>query len=224
MAALDWYRKRWLLSLALSQSQGDGSFAAPRTDMAETGLGVEVGAGLTYANPNLGLTLSADVRGLLSRQAEDGGLGLREWGGSGSIRYDHGGDGLGLTASLSPSWGVSGSAKDQLWSEIAPPFVAADDNSNAASNDAMQLEGEIGYGFAAFSGNAVITPYGGLSLSDSSRDWRLGGRLSFSLPASLSPSKAPGRSSQTKHPITASASISTPHGRCLDLSQEHAWP
>ena len=44
----------------------------------------------------------------------------------------------------------------------------------------MRLEGEIGYGFAAFNGNAVITPYGGLSLSDGSRDWRLGGRLSFS--------------------------------------------
>ena len=58
--------------------------------------------------------------------------------------------------------------------------MAADDSGNAVSNDAMQLEGEIGYGFAAFSGRAVITPYGGLYLSDSSRDRRLGGRLSFS--------------------------------------------
>ena len=37
----------------------------------------------------------------------------------------------------------------------------------------------MGYGFAAFSGNAVITPYGSLSLSHGSRNWRLGGRLSF---------------------------------------------
>ena len=119
-----------------------------------------------------------------------GGLGLREWGGSGSARYGHGGDGIGLTASLSPSWGVSGSARDQLWSEIAPPFPTAqgdatadasgDSGNSTASTDAMRLEGEIGYGFAAFNGNAVITPYGGLSLADGSRDWRLGGRLSFS--------------------------------------------
>ena len=85
------------LSTALRYDAGD----------AETGLGVEVGAGWTYANSGQGLTLSAEVRGLLSREAADGELGLREWGGSGSVRYDRSSDGLGLTASLSPSWGVS---------------------------------------------------------------------------------------------------------------------
>ena len=163
------------LSTALRYDAGDG----------ETGLGVEIGAGVAYSNPNLGLTLSADVRGLLIRQEEGGSLGLREWGGSGSIQYDQGGDNVGLTASLSPSWGVSGSARDQLWSEVAPPFPAAAgdsgnrDGSGGDGNGAVRLEGEIGYGFAAFSGNAVISPYIGLALSDGSRDWRFGSRFSF---------------------------------------------
>ena len=159
---------------------------------------------------------------LLSRQAGDGGLGLREWGGSGSARYDHGGDGLGLTASLSPSWGVAGSAKDQLWSEIAPPFPTAqgdgtaDASGNTASNsttsnDAMRLESEIGYGFAAFSGNAVITPYGGLSLADGSRDWRLGGRLSFS----------PGLAISIEGTRKEQQNVAPDHGVQLDLNT--AW-
>ena len=159
------------LSTALRWDAGD----------AENGFGVELGAGVAYSNPNRGLTLSADIRGLLSRQEGEGGMRLREWGGSGSIRYDRGGDNLGLTASLSPSWGVSGSAKDQLWSEVAPPFAATGDSGNdTASNGAVRLDSEVGYGFAAFNGNALITPYAHLGLADSRRDWRLGGRFSFS--------------------------------------------
>ena len=80
----------------------------------------------------------------------------------------------------------------------------------------MRLEGEIGYGFAAFNGNAVITPYGGLSLSDGSRDWRLGGRFSFS-PGLDTASKVPGRSSRTKHLITSSAWTSIPPGKHLAI-------
>ena len=158
------------LSTALRYDAGD----------AEDGFGVELGAGVAYSNPNRGLSFSLDIRGLrglLSRQEGEGVMGFREWGGSGSIRYDRGGDGLGLTVAVSPSWGVAGSAKDQLWSEVAPPLAAA--GQGDSGNGTVRLETEIGYGVAAFNGNAVVTPYGGLSLSDGSRDWRLGGRLSF---------------------------------------------
>ena len=160
------------LSTALRYDAGD----------AENGFGVELGAGVAYSNPNRGLSFSLDIRGLrglLSRQEGEGVMGFREWGGSGSIRYDHGGDGLGLTVAVSPSWGVADSRADQFWSEAAPPFTTVAKSASGSSDGTVRLDSEIGYGVVAFNGNAVITPYGGLSLSDGSRDWRLGSRFSF---------------------------------------------
>ena len=43
-----------------------------------------------------------------------------------------------------------------------------------------RLDGEVGYGFAAFNGNGIITPYGGLGLADGSRHWRIGSQFSLS--------------------------------------------
>ena len=151
------------LSTALRYDGGD----------VETGFGLEVGAGITYANADRSLLLSLNGRGFLSNQD---GIGFEEWGGSGSIQFDPGADKMGLTIALSPSWGVSGSRADQLWCEVTPPFA----NADGATNGNARLESEIGYGFAVFSDNGTITPYAGLDLDDGSRNWRLGTRLSFS--------------------------------------------
>ena len=146
---------------------------------AETGLGVELGSGLTFTSPDSGLTLSADIRGLLSNQDGEEGIALREWGGRGSLRYNRGGDDLGLTVALSPSWGATGSRANQLWSEAALPFATA--GSSGTSNGTGRLDGEVGYGFAAF--NGTITPYGGLGVSAGHRDWRLGSRFDLFSPS-----------------------------------------
>ena len=43
-----------------------------------------------------------------------------------------------------------------------------------------RLEAELGYGLGALGGRGVLTPYGGLSLSDGgARRYRLGGRLAL---------------------------------------------
>ena len=151
---------------------------------ADTGLGVELGAAVTYSNPNRGLNLSAHFRGLLSKQDAEDGLALREWGGRGSIRYNHGGDDLGLTLAVAPSWGVASSRADQLWREVVPSFTAtANNTANSTGHSATtnpRLDSEIGYGLAAFNGNGIVTPYAGLAVAHRSRDWRLGSRFSFS--------------------------------------------
>lgn len=116
---------------------------------AETGFGLDLGGGFEYADAGLGLTVSLNGRALLTH--EDGAL--REWGARGSLRYDLGGDGLGPTLSLTPSWDASAGATSG------------------------RLEGEAGYGFAALGG--VLTPYGGMTLAEDARDWRVGGRLAL---------------------------------------------
>ena len=143
---------------------------------ADTGLGVELGAAVAYSNPNRGLNLSAHLRGLLSKQGAEDGIALREWGGRGSIRYNHGGDDLGLTLAVAPSWGVASSRADQLWREVVPSLASTASNAGGTA----RLESEIGYGVAAFNGRAIVTPYAALGLADNSRDWQIGSRFSFS--------------------------------------------
>ena len=80
---------------------------------AETGTGVEFGAGLGYADPSRGLDMALKVHGL-AVHAEDG---YDEWGVSGQLRLVPGGSGRGLSASLTPSWGVDPSGSERLWAE-----------------------------------------------------------------------------------------------------------
>ena len=136
---------------------------------AETGTGVEVGAGVSYADPALGLTVTAKARGLVAHDDAD----YTEWGASGSVMIDPGAAGRGLSLSLSPAWGAESGGAERLWS--------ARDARGLAGNDALEpagrLDAEAGYGLGAFGGRGVMTPFAGLSLSDAGeRTWRSGVR------------------------------------------------
>ena len=77
----------------------------------------------------------------------------------------------GVSLSLSPSWGASGSGgTEALLRRHTMGGIAADDDS--ASDG--RLEAELGYGFAVFDGRATGTPWAGLRLSEDDRDVRLG--------------------------------------------------
>lgn len=168
-----------------NEKGADGTSVVPTLSTAlrydagntDTDLGVEIGSGLTFTNPNSGLTLSAHIRGLLSNQDGEDGIAFREWGGRGSPRYNLGGNDRGLTVALSPSWDVAGSRADQLWREAVPSCANGSGTSSAA-----QLDSEIGYGFAALlrQRHHPITLCAGLSVSAGRRDWRLGGRFDVS--------------------------------------------
>ena len=136
---------------------------------AETGAGLELGAGLRYADPARGLTMEAKARGLIAH--EDGGF--EEWGLGGSIRLDPGASGRGLSLSLAPSFGAASSGVDRLWSGQDTAGLAANDNFEPGG----RLKTELGYGLGAPGNLGVVTPYAGLGLSDGgTRDWRLGTR------------------------------------------------
>ncbi len=136
---------------------------------AETGAGIEVGGGLRYADPALGLTVEAKARTLVAHADS----GYREWGASGSVRIDPGASGRGLSLTLAPAWGAASGGADRLWSlRDARQFAA-----NDAFEPAGRLDAEAGYGFGAFGGRGLMTPYAGLALSETgARAWRTGVR------------------------------------------------
>ena len=159
---------------------GNGATFTPNAEVglrhdggdAETGTGVEVGAGLRYsAGP---LTIEAQARALVAHEAS----GYEEWGMSGAIRVTPSPSGRGLTLSIAPAWGRTGSASERLWSARDAHALGEDSEFEAAS----QLAIDAGYGFGLrHHGRSVLTPYAGLTLGDAGRRsvrtgarWQLG--------------------------------------------------
>ena len=103
---------------------------------AETGTGLEVGAGLGYADPSRGLDMALKVHGL-AVHAEDG---YDEWDVSGQLRLVPGGAVRGLSASLTPSYGVDPAGSERLWALPASSGLTADGevaNDNEAEHGVM---------------------------------------------------------------------------------------
>ena len=143
------------LSLGLRHDGGD----------AETGTGVETGAGLTWSEPSRGLTSELRVRGLASH----GSGGYEEWGASGSLRLAPDPSGRGASLSVTPSWGAGGQA-GRVW-DAGPG--AADGGGDAGA----RLDAELGYGLPALGGRLTGTPHAGFGLSDTACEYRLGWRF-----------------------------------------------
>ena len=137
---------------------------------AETGFGLELGGRVQYADPALGLTIDAAVRGLLAHEDSD----YQEWGASGTVRVAPGATGQGLSLTLAPAWGATASGVDGLWSRQTTAGLAPQGNRAAPVG---RLNAEVGYGFAPFD-TGLLTPYAGTVLSDgAARTYRVGGRL-----------------------------------------------
>ena len=137
---------------------------------AETGSGVEVGAGLSYiAGP---LTIEGQVRMLVAHEES----GYEEWGASGAIRMTPSASGRGLTLSIAPAWGRTGSATERLWSAHDARGLGADNEFEAAGQLAM----DAGYGVGLPGNRGVLTPYAGMTLGDAgARTIRTGTRWQF---------------------------------------------
>ena len=135
---------------------------------AETGFGLELGGRIRYADPRLGLTIEAAVRGLLAHEDND----YDEWGASSSLRIAPGSAGQGLALTLAPTWGVAESGVAGLWDRQTTEGLA----QNGIGTQTGRLNAEVGYG-APF-GAGLLTPYAGTVLSDGAgRAYRVGGRL-----------------------------------------------
>ncbi len=137
---------------------------------AETGTGLEVGAGLGYADPSRGLDMALKVHGL----AVHAERGYEEWGVTGSLRLAPGGAGRGLSMSLTPSWGADPAGSQRLWALPASAGLAA---TNGAADPSGRFDAEAGYGLALFGDRFTGTPNVGFGLSETAREYRMGWRL-----------------------------------------------
>ena len=134
---------------------------------AETGTGVEVGAGLRYTVG--AVTIEAQARALVAHEAS----GYEEWGMSGAVRVTPGASGRGLTLSIAPAWGRTGSAAERLWSAHDANALGSDSKFDAT----RRLEVDAGYGLGLAHGRGVLTPYAGFTLGEAgTRTVRTGAR------------------------------------------------
>ena len=131
----------------------------------ETGAGLEVGGGLSYADS--GVAVEARGRGLVLHGGNYG-----EWGLSGLLQYDPGTAGHGLMVSVRPTWGATASGVAGLWEHGTLDLLGGNDQAGG------RIEAEIGYGLAVFGASGVLTPYAGALLTDAgANSLSVGGRL-----------------------------------------------
>ena len=139
---------------------------------AETGAGLELGGGLSYAYPAWGVTAAASGRALVAHEDH----GFKEWGAGASLRVAPGATGLGPSLTLNTAWGDTATGEERLWSQ------GVGLTGHPAVTDALALRGrvaaELGYGIAHAAAGAVVTPFVGIAWKDvGSQVYRLGGRL-----------------------------------------------
>ena len=145
------------LEAGLRHDGGDGA----------AGAGLELAAGLRYADAASGVTVEARGRWLAAHRSS-----LEEWGASALARIDSGAAGRGLSFSLAPSFGGGPAAAGALWER------GARGESHGARAPAARLDAMLGWGFAAFGG--VLTPWGATKLAgEEAQDLRAGARLAF---------------------------------------------
>ena len=155
----------------------DGGSLAPKLELgarhdggdAETGFGVELGGGLEWTAPGMGLVLDVSGRTLLAHGDDD----LKDRGFSAALAWDPA-PATQRGASLSVRQDFGGRATGGLDALFQP--AALDDRAGggeAASRWAL----EAAYGLPAFGGRWTGSPHVGLGLATAARDYSLGWRL-----------------------------------------------
>ena len=155
--------------------EGDGHLT-PKVELgarhdggdAETGFGVELGGGLAWSAPGLGLSLDVSGRTLLAHEDDD----LEDRGVSAALAFDPApATQRGLSLSLRQDFG--GQAQGGLDALFNPAPLEDRTGSEAQSRWTM----EAAYGVPAFGGRFTGSPHVGLGLSTGTRDYSLGWRL-----------------------------------------------
>ena len=135
---------------------------------AETGFGVELGGGLAWSAPGLGLSLDVSGRTLLAHEDDD----LEDRGVSAALAFDPApATQRGLSLSLRQDFG--GQAQGGLDALFTPAPLEDRTGSEATSRWTM----EAAYGVPAFGGRFTGSPHVGLGLATGTRDYSLGWRL-----------------------------------------------
>ena len=152
----------------------------------QSGAGMELGGGVDYAHPALGLSADVAGRGLVAHQGN-----TQEWSVGGALRLAPA-SGRGWSLRLAPSYGETGSGLARRWEHGPAP----------GPSPTAQVDTEVGYGLAAFAG--TLTPYGGFALSGGgARGFRLGARfrLGPAVEMALEGERRAGRSPSPDHAL-----------------------
>ncbi len=154
------------LEVGLRHDDGDGA----------TGSGAEVGGGVNYRHPAWGITAGGRVRALVGHGGDQ-----EEWGIEGHIRVSPGAGGQGLSLSLRPGYGDSGSGIRELWRQ-----GVSEDGGSGAEDYRGRLEARLGYGLSVPGYAGVFTPYTGMTLGATEGygigvNWKVGSRFDLDL-------------------------------------------
>ena len=175
----DVQRVRFALQGETNHAMSETSLLTPRLELggrwdggsADTGVGAEIGGGLTYLHTPSGWGIEARGRYLFAHQDAD----FEDWGASLKLRLDPGDRSRGLWLALSPQWGQPNSQASALW-DNAQMFNMAMGGSGGVGIQPHHLDMEIGYGLPVKAG--LFTSYSGLSTSaNGGMHYRLGSRL-----------------------------------------------
>ena len=160
---------------------------------AETGLGMDIGAGLAWSDPRRGIEAKLRARGLLTHEAG----GFSERGVSGALTFDPAPSSeRGLRLTLTQTMGAAASGgMDALLGRETLAGLAANDDGEALGN--RRLEATLGYGLPVLGGAFIGTPQLGFALSETSREYRLGWGLAPSALAARTLSQEAGIASET---------------------------
>ena len=135
---------------------------------AETGFGVELGGGVAWVDPGLGLSLDVSGRTLIAHGNDD----LKDRGYAASLAFDPDpATRRGPSLSLRQEFG--GQANGGLDALFQPAALEDRTGSEATSRWAM----EAAWGFPAFGGRWTGSTHAGLGLATAARDYSLGWRL-----------------------------------------------
>ena len=171
----DVVRLRLGLEGAYEVTFGDGARLTPSVEVgvrrddgtAETGFGMDVGGGLRYMHPGLGLSLGLKGRALVMHETAE----LAEWGASGWLAWDpNPASELGPALTVSPSFGArSEGGAAELWSRETLAGLAGDPMD---ATGAGRVDAKFGYGMPLAGGVGV--PWAGIGLSEREREYRVG--------------------------------------------------
>ena len=153
------------LGVALRHDGGD----------AETGFGLDVGAGLEWTHPGTGLSAAVRARALASHEAS----GFDERGLAANLTWDRRrASDRGLSLTIGHTLGASASGgMDALFSRDTLTGLARADDADGPA--AHQLDMRLGYGLAAFGDRFTATPEATLALGGERRGYGLGWRLAM---------------------------------------------
>ncbi len=147
------------LELGLRQDGGD----------AETGFGVELGGGLTWVDPSLGLSLELSGRTLITHDSDD----LEDRGFAASLLFDpKPATERGLSLVLRQEMGGQAEGGLDALFRVDPL-----EDRTGSGESAARWTAEAAYGMPAFSGRFTGSPHVGLDFAADTRNYSLGWRL-----------------------------------------------